>query len=130
MLCHVYDNRYYKVLTVACCDIQPEDGTNTGCRFGERNMLVSKTPHNHFESVLSGNDNITEEFDNTQGCQSPVPFVYTTSVQGTNFIFPLHSTPLRPPLLVALKSLAMVGSHDPLPNYSVNVDISCTSKWK
>ena len=26
MTCHVYDNRYCKVLTIACCDMQSEDG--------------------------------------------------------------------------------------------------------
>ena len=26
MACHVYANRYYKVLTIACCDMQSEDG--------------------------------------------------------------------------------------------------------
>jgi hypothetical protein len=26
MACHVYDSRYCKVLTIACCDMQSEDG--------------------------------------------------------------------------------------------------------
>ena len=26
MTCHVYENRYCKVLTIACCDMQSEDG--------------------------------------------------------------------------------------------------------
>lgn len=26
MACHVYDNKYCKVLTIACCDMQYEDG--------------------------------------------------------------------------------------------------------
>lgn len=45
------------------------------------NILVSKTPHNHLVCIPSGNCNIAEEVDNTQGCQSPVPVVNTTSVQ-------------------------------------------------
>ena len=27
MACHVYDSRYCKILTIACCDMQSEDGT-------------------------------------------------------------------------------------------------------
>jgi hypothetical protein len=26
LACHVYDSKYYKVLTIACCDMQFEDG--------------------------------------------------------------------------------------------------------
>ena len=26
LACHVYDNKYYKVLTIAYCDMQSEDG--------------------------------------------------------------------------------------------------------
>jgi hypothetical protein len=26
MTCHMYDSRYCKVLTIACCDMQSEDG--------------------------------------------------------------------------------------------------------
>ena len=27
MACYVYDSRYCKVLTIACCDMQSDDGT-------------------------------------------------------------------------------------------------------
>ena len=42
MVCHVYDSRYYKVLTIACCDIQLEAGTTQTPFWGNLNVVIAE----------------------------------------------------------------------------------------
>ena len=40
--CHVYDSRYYKVLTIACCDMQSEDGATQILFWENLNSVMAK----------------------------------------------------------------------------------------
>ena len=42
MACHVYDSQYCKVLTIACCDIQLEDGTTQTLFWDNLNVVMAE----------------------------------------------------------------------------------------
>ena len=42
MACHVYDSRHCKVLTIACCDMQSEDGTTQTFFWKNLNAIMAE----------------------------------------------------------------------------------------
>ena len=55
MTCHVYDNRYCKVLTIVCCDMQSEDGAEQNIFWKELNFIMADNgvPSVNFKGFLA-----------------------------------------------------------------------------
>jgi hypothetical protein len=55
MACHVYDNRYCKVLTIACCDMQSEDGATQVLFWENLNAVMAENgvPNVNFKGFMA-----------------------------------------------------------------------------
>ena len=55
MTCHVYDSRYCKVLTIACCDMQSEDGATQILFWKILNSIMAENsvPNIHFKEFMA-----------------------------------------------------------------------------
>ena len=56
MACHVYNDKYYQMLTIVCCDMQFEDGA-TQIIFLEQNQMLpwqkNGVPHVNFKGFMA-----------------------------------------------------------------------------
>ena len=55
MVCHVYDSCYYKVLTIACCNIQSEDGAAQTLFWKKLNVVMTDNmvPNVNFKGFMA-----------------------------------------------------------------------------
>ena len=55
MACHVYDSRYCKVLTIACCDMQSEDGAAQTLFWENLNVVMAENgvPKTNFKGFMA-----------------------------------------------------------------------------
>lgn len=55
--CHVYGNKYWKVLTIACCDIQSKDGATQTLLWENLNLVMAenRVSRGNFKKIMMNN---------------------------------------------------------------------------
>ena len=55
MACHVYESQYYKMLIIACCDMQFEDGATQTLFWKKLNVVIADNgvPKVHFKGFMA-----------------------------------------------------------------------------